>query len=216
MKGDVLVIGKNHKRAASMVLALVAEDIRNYYGKFIITVAGESGAGKSEIAASLAKQLKAEGFNPFIFQQDDYFVYPPKTNAEKRREDISWVGPQEVRLDKLDQDLEEARQGGQKLEKPLVDFNEDRIDKETIDLRFKDVLIAEGTYTTLLKNIDCRVFIERDYHDTRQSRMERNREIQDEFLERILEIEHQEISGHAARADILITKDFNAKKQKKW
>ena len=38
------------------------------------------------------------------------------------------------------------------------------------------MLIAEGTYTTLLENVDYRVFIDRDYHDTRGDREERARQ----------------------------------------
>lgn len=212
MRGDVLIINENHKKAASQALALIINDIREYKGKYVISVAGESGAGKSEIAASLAEKLEEQDFNPVIFQQDDYFVYPPKTNARKRKEDIAWVGTREVRLDLLDNDIDKARKGGIKMEKPLVIFKEDRIDKEEIDLRFKDVIIVEGTYTSLLKNVDRKIFIERNYQDTKKSRLERSRETQDEFLEKILRIEHEEISRHAAFADIIISRDFNAKK----
>jgi hypothetical protein len=53
--------------------------------KFVITVAGESGAGKSELASEIARLITEEGFNTGVLQQDDYFVFPPKTNHEMRR-----------------------------------------------------------------------------------------------------------------------------------
>ena len=37
-------------------------------------------------------QAEEKGISTYVFQQDDFFIYPPKTNAKKREEDISWVG----------------------------------------------------------------------------------------------------------------------------
>ena len=73
-------------------------------------------------------------------------------------------------------------------------------------------LIAEGTYTTALQNVDCKVFIDRNKMDTIESRKKRNREKQDEFLDRILTIEHEIISKHKAMADIVISKEWKASK----
>jgi uridine kinase len=70
------------------------------------------------------------------------------------------------------------------------------------------VIIIEGTYTTLVDNIDCHVFIDRNRDDTREDRLKRNREKQNDYLERILEIEHNIISRHKDMADIIINKEF--------
>jgi uridine kinase len=64
--------------------------------KFTITIAGESGSGKSEIGAVLSDLLSEKDIKSIILQQDDYFVYPPKTNAEMRRKDLGQVGLSEV------------------------------------------------------------------------------------------------------------------------
>ncbi len=212
MKGDVLIIKDNHRTAARQCIPFLLPEIRQSEKKFMISVAGESGAGKSEIAASIAEELEKEGLKTFVFQQDDYFVLPPKTNAEKRKEDIHWVGTKEVKIDLLDSELQDIKEGKYRIEKPLVLFNEDRISSEVVELNEFDVFVAEGTYTTLLNRVDCRIFIDRNYHDTKASRMERNREKQDDFLENILEIEHEIISGHREFADIIISKDFEAQK----
>jgi uridine kinase len=177
----------------------------------VITVAGESGAGKSEIAYSLAEYMEQNGWKTGILQQDDYFFYPPKTNAAKRVEDIKHVGIQEVRMDLLDENAADFKKGKRVIMKPLVIFEEDRITEEVMNLEGKEVLIAEGTYTTALEQVDFRIFINRDVNDTREARLERNREKQDEFLEKILQIEHEIISKHKALADIIITKNFDAK-----
>ncbi|GAB4331111.1 MAG: hypothetical protein Kow00127_23140 [Bacteroidales bacterium] len=208
MKGDILILDDNHRNAAKEVLKIILCDIRNKPGRYVITVAGESGAGKSEVARAIADILEGLETKCFIFGQDDYFVYPPHTNSEKRKEDISWVGPQEVRLDLLDANIADALQGKNLVRKPLVDFDADEIGEEDADLAEVKVLIAEGTYTTLLKNADCRVFIDRNKMDTIESRQKRNREPQDEFLDRVLTIEHEIISKHKALADLVITRNW--------
>jgi len=48
--------------------------------------------------------------------------------------------------------------------------------------------------------------------DTIESRKKRAREAQDEFLDRILTIEHEIISKHKNIADIVISKEWEAKK----
>lgn len=210
MQGDVLIINENHRKAAKQVLPLILDKIKAAKNKFAISVAGESGAGKSEIAASIAKELEKNNITSFIFQQDDYFNYPPKTNSQIRLNDISHVGISEVNLDLLDNEIQMVKDGQTFFEKPLVIFEKNRIDRETVFLDDTNVLIAEGTYTTALKNVDLRIFIDRDHHDTKASRLERNRERQDDYLDKILLIEHNIISKHKDLADIIITKEYDA------
>jgi len=214
MKGDILIIDDNHRKAAAQVVNIILADIMNSKSKYVISIAGESGAGKSEIAASIADKLEKYNIKSFVFGQDDYFKLPPKTNENKRKEDIGWVGMQEVRLDLLDQNIDAVLKGNFSLTKPLVDFEADKIGEEIVDLENYKVLIAEGTYTTSLKNVDCRVFIDRNKLDTIESRKKRAREAQDEFLDNILTIEHEIISKHKALADIVISKEFEARKVK--
>jgi uridine kinase len=208
MKGDKLVIQEEHLKAARDVADLFLPQIVKVQGKFIITIAGESGSGKSEIAAALSDFLAERGIKSIILQQDDYFVYPPKTNAKMRREDIQHVGPSEVRLDALDQNLHDIMVGKGEIEKPLVIFDDDLTTTERVKLGGIKVIIVEGTYTTLLKNVHQRIFIDRTYVDTSEIRKLRAREEQDEFLERILETEHKIISSHKSQADIILGTDY--------
>ncbi len=122
---------------------------------------------------------------------------------------------QEVKLDLLDQNIFDILNGKTIIIKPLVDFNADEIGEEKINLAEFKVLIAEGTYTTTLKNVNCRIFIDRNKMDTLESRKKRAREKQDEFLDRVLTIEHEIISKHKDLADIVISKEWNVSKVKK-
>lgn len=214
MKGDILIIDDNHRKAANQVIPLIIDNINASEKKFVISVAGESGAGKSEIAASIAEELKGRGIECYIFAQDDYFVLPPKTNERKRKEDITRVGMREVKLDLLDQNIKDGVNEKNPITKPLVDFKADSIGEEQVDLSKFNVLMVEGTYTTRLENIDCRIFIDRNKMDTIESRKKRNREAQDAFLDRVLTIEHEIISRHIRLANIVITKDWDAIKIK--
>ncbi len=147
-----------------------------------------------------------------ILQQDDYFVYPPKTNAAMRRKDIGWVGPGEVRLDVMDENLRQIGSGAAKIVKPLVDYDADSIGEESVAVTGVDAILVEGTYTTLLENVHRRVFIDRTHIDTRQDRAARGREAQDDFLERVLAIEHEIIAAHQSRADIIVTRDYGVRR----
>lgn len=215
MEGDILIIEEHHKKVARQIVEMISDEVYNTKGKYIITIAGESGGGKSETAASIANEFKAKGIKCYIFQQDDYFVYPPKTNAKTRENDINWVGTKEVKIDLMDNHLKSIKQGNNKIVKPLVIFKDDEITEETVNIDEYKVVIAEGTYTTLLKNVDKHIFIDRDLHETIEARRKRNREKQDEFLKKVLTIEHNIISSHKQNAEIIITKDYNAILNKK-
>jgi sucrose-phosphate synthase len=120
MRGDSIVVEEHHIKAAAKIVKIVTQLIEQHHGKYTIFIAGESGCGKSETATALATALSASGKSCLILQQDDYFVYPPRTNDQTRRLDIGWVGPQEVRLDLLDGHLQAFREGASIIEKPLV------------------------------------------------------------------------------------------------
>ncbi|MCH7765963.1 MAG: DUF87 domain-containing protein [Acidobacteria bacterium] len=191
------------------MLKLLLPEIAQSTGKYALAIAGESGSGKSELAAVLAEQLLEKGFKSIVLQQDDYFVYPPKTNTAKRRQDIQWVGASEVRLDLLDRNIREALDNKDEITKPLVIYKEDRIIQEAIKLQGVKVVIAEGTYTTLLQNVHARIFIDRTYVDTKAARLQRAREAPDPWIEEILAVEHRIISAHKSRADVIITRDYS-------
>jgi uridine kinase len=215
MKGDKLVIQEWHIKAARRIMKLLFPQITKSQNRFSITIAGESGSGKSEIAAVLSDLLSEKGIKSIILQQDDYFVYPPKTNAKMRRKNIGHVGLSEVHLELLDENLKDITEGKSEIEKPLVIFDEDRITKETVKLEGIKAVIIDGTYTTILKNAHQRIFIDRTYVDTRKARKQRAREEQDEFLEKILQIEHRIISSHKPQADIIVTNNYEVKQVRK-
>jgi len=211
MKGDVVVVQECHTRAAAEIAAQIIEAIRRKSTRYTITVAGESGSGKSATGRAIADELERYGIRSVVLGQDDYFVLPPRSNDLQRRKDPQWLGPAvEVRLDLMEQNLVSAIQGEGEITKPLVDYNSNTIQEETVALAGVKVLIAEGTYTSLLKHVDTRIFIARDWLDTLEDRWKRNRgkEVGDPFTEQVLSTEHKIIAGHKQLADFVITKDY--------
>lgn len=211
MKGDVVVLQECHRRAAAEIVPQIIDAIRRKSTRYTITVAGESGSGKSATARALADELEKHGNQCVVLGQDDYFVLPPRSNDRERRNDPQWIGPHvEVRLDRMEQNLVSAIRGEREITKPLVDYDSNTIQEETVALDGFRVLIAEGTYTSLLKHVDTRIFIARDWLDTLEDRRKRNRgkEAGDPFTEQVLSTEHKIVAGHKQLADFVITKDY--------
>lgn len=123
---------------------------------------------------------------------------------------MAWRPHVEVNFGVFEQNLIDAVSGSSEITKPQVDYNANKIEKETISLEGIKVIIAEGTYTSLLKHVDIKVFIARNWLKTLEDRKKRNRgnEVNDPFTENILAIEHKIIAGHKQLADFVINDDF--------
>jgi uridine kinase len=214
MKGDVILVEEHHRKAASAIAPAIIEKAKKRPSRYIIAVAGESGSGKSETAAAIADELSKLGLRSVILGQDDYFTLPPRSNDARRRSDPEWLGPHvEVNLELMESNLRAAVEGAAELVKPLIDYDHDSVGEERIGLEGVAVVIAEGTYTSLLRHVDTRIFIARSRLDTLEHRRRRNRggEALDPFVEQVLAREHMIIAGHRQLADFVITKDYDVR-----
>jgi len=211
MRGDVLVIESYHRRVADGLARELMPAIRASGRRFVVTVAGESGCGKSETAAALSQRLAEKGIPSIVLGQDDYFALPPRCNDSRRRTDPEWLGPHvEVRLDILQANVDAALAGADSIEKPVVDYDANTLSTEQLSLAGIMAVVAEGTYVSLLRHVDCRIFIARSRLETLGHRRKRNRggEALDPFVESVLAVEHKIIAGHRQLADIVVTSDF--------
>lgn len=211
MKGDIILLEEHHRKAANVIVRKILAKIKNNATRYTITVAGESGSGKSETGKAIADELEKYGIKSVLIGQDDYFHLPPKSNDAKRREDPDWLGPHvEVKLDVMEKNLTDAVAGKNEFSKPLIDYDQNSVEQEEVNLNGIKVVVAEGTYTSLLKNVDTKIFIARNRLDTLEHRKKRNRgdEVNDPFIEQILSLEHKIIAGHKQLANIVITKDY--------
>lgn len=209
MIGDIIEIKPHHLPPAKRIVKLCQNAIARSKKIFAFSVGGESGSGKSTLSLAIREVLQQQGRQTFIFHMDDYFTLPPKDNHEQRLEDINAVGPQEVDLVLLQQHINKVKSGTESLLKPLVHYRENEIRNVTVDLRDVDIIIAEGTYATMLENIDCKIFMLRDYRDTYENRVQRGRDPMSPFIEKVLKIEHDILRAHKPIADIWVDKEYN-------
>lgn len=206
MIGDVIGIKPAYLNTAKQILDLLPKDF--FDQKRIIQIAGESGSGKSVTAVSLQRLLLEMAIDAYILHQDDYFHLPPASNHQKRLENIHWVGPNEVKLDLLAAHQEAFLQGEARLAKPLVDYHENQILSEAVRLEAYQVLLVEGTYVFAAGEADLRIFMTRNYMQTRQNREDRGRETPSDFLEKVLAIEHQIIQKQRNQAHVWVLEDY--------
>jgi uridine kinase len=211
MKGDIVIVQDHHVKVAREIVPQVITKVRKENRIFIMAIGGESGSGKSEVSLAIANEFTKNEIKTIIFGQDDYFFLPPKSNSRRRRENPDWLGPHiEVNLDLLERNLIDAIQGKSETYKPSIDYNSDIIETQTVDLKGVKVIIVEGTYVSLLRNVDTKIFITRNWLATLEDRKQRNRgnEVNDPFTEQILATEHKIIAGHRYLADFMVTDDY--------
>jgi hypothetical protein len=68
----------------------------------------------------------------------------------------------------------------------LVYYSENLISSEKIGTSGYEVIIVEGTYILEIEEFDFKIFIDRNYRDTHENRMKRNRDEQSDFVEKVL------------------------------
>lgn len=201
-----------HELAASIIVPQIINRIKVKKQRTTIALAGESGCGKTETAKALVTELSRHGVNSIVLGQDNYFFLAPKDNDTMRKNSSKWLGPhKEVNMKLLDRTLSAAIKGKNTIDLSHIDYDTNIKTIEKINIQEVKVIIVEGTYTSLLKHIDTKIFIDADYNDTLKFRKLRNRgnEVNDPFVENILETEHKIIAGHKFLADFIITKDYH-------
>lgn len=212
MIGDKLTYHSTYKNITDLVISELEGTINN---RICIAVGGESGCGKTSLTYALLKDIEdATNLRGFIFHADDYFILPPKTNHNNRLDDIANVGVHEVQLELLDSQINQFKTGEAKLKKPLVIYDENVILEEFVNSLDYDFCLVEGTYVMLLQNPDYKVFMDINYNDTRALRIQRARDVIDDFAEEVLEIEHQIVKKHKDLANISMNKTFQITKLK--
>ena len=206
MIGDVIHIKSEYYQTADAILGLL--ELSGDHRK-VLLVGGESGSGKSVTAMCLQQRLHLKGVSALVLHQDDYFHLPPKTNHEKRLNDVQWVGLQEVKLDLLQIHLNMFLDHQPTLTKPLVNYRTNGILEENVPLSAYQIIIIEGTYVLQLHDAHTGIFMDRNYQQSRAQRLSRNREPYDEFIEQVLQIEHIIIRGLRPKAHILVNPDYS-------
>lgn len=203
------VIRKTHTKMAEKIAKNLVPEILTSSSRYVVAIAGESRTGKTAIACELSRIFSENNIKSILLQQKDYFKLPPEANYIARRRDTSAIGTSEVKLTLLDRHLKQFKNPKTtKIEKPFINPKENIIKKETLKCKTAKVMIIEGTYTTLLKNSDKKIFLTQTFKEVLQKASPQKKPTLDAVDKKALSIEHQIISKHKKMADIVVEKDF--------
>ena len=200
-----VLIAKAKKIAEDLAREVVQKSPAKVY-----RVSGESGCGKTTLAKAIVKEFEAKGKKAVLISQDEYFHLPPRQNHNKRAENFEWIGLGEVDWKLLNGVIDQVLNPEvAEVKVPEMDWELDTKEWKTIEADQVDVVVIEGTYV-LGEKLDGEVgiFFEHTYMDTRENRLARNREVVDDFIQRVLEREHRIISAFRKDADLVVNKDY--------
>ncbi|MFH2004989.1 MAG: glycosyltransferase [bacterium] len=229
-RGDFPHIVQPMVRAAEELLPEVIDRIdvaARHMERLIVAIAGESGSGKSEIAHLLNLMIRAHDLWGVVIPGDAFFVRSPMDNhlnrveADREGRLLEVVGPQEVDLARLDAILGEA------LYKEVAQIfvpsysrtkiAPDRFYAEVpVSLYGVDVLFVDLTYSLLLENATCRIFLEPSALDrldaVRKRNLARDPDQDFDFIKRVLIVEHEKILPLMQRADLTVDGSYRLRK----
>lgn len=178
-------------------------------GVLVVSISGESGCGKTTLSSALKNELQDQGYKTLLLHQDDYFKLPPRQNHEERLRNFNHIGYAEVDAEKLDTDINTIRrQQADHIEIPYMNWLTDKLEHKQLHVKNTQIILVEGTYTSMLTTVDYRIFIDTNYQQTRANRLERSREAVDDFTEKVLQKESGLIQAHALLANLIINKNL--------
>lgn len=210
MLGDILLIRDMHKSVAETIAKKVLEDRekkpKNY--KYIVAISGESGAGKSEVSHSLAKELKSSHIRVKVLHTDNYYKVPPLLRTEWRRnQGLETIGMDEYDWNLIQRNLQDFREDRESM-MPCIDIIPEQVDKLITDFQKIDLLVVDGLYALKAEGVDMRIFIDLTYHETKLSQIVRGKETMNEYRLKVLEKEHQSVIQLKTLADYIIDKSY--------
>jgi len=205
MLNDVVTIEKKHTNAATTLFDRVMRDRKT---KFIVTISGEVGTGKCEIAHELGRKLVEAGISVKILHLDNYYNIPPLERSEWRKNNnLKKIGYDEYDWNTVNQNIEDFRLNNKSV-MPIVDLFTQEVDQLHTDFKGIDVLIIAGLYSIRINQSDLRVFIELTYEDTWDEQMVTHKEVIDDFRLEVLKQEHIAVQSLKPLADFYI--DFDS------
>lgn len=205
MIGDVLLIEHKHQRVSQEIVKRLGKERVH---KLVISVSGESGSGKSEVAETLREILKKESYKVKILHLDNYYkTSPAERNTLRRTKGVKKsVGLQEIDWETMEENVR-AFKTGKPTTIPFIDLFTSQEDKLITNFKEIDILIIEGLYA-LNSPADIGILIGLTYHDTKKAQLKRGKEKMDSFRLEVLKQEHAVVSALREKADFIITPDF--------
>jgi len=203
MIGDKLIFEKIHKIKAKSILPYVLEKAQ-VNNKIIISIGGESGTGKTEVAYMLRSLLYKNSIRSKIISLDDYYITTfNEREAVRSLKGIEYVGLGEIDWYWIRTCCDDFYNNRRVKCKHIDKFAEDYEYSNWFPHKVK-VLILEGLYGNKLQNIDLKIFLEGTYIETKHFRCIRGKEKQSNFRNQVLEKEHEVITSLIPLSDIIV------------
>ncbi|MDO9254654.1 MAG: hypothetical protein Q7U54_04005 [Bacteroidales bacterium] len=204
MLNDVVTIERKHTNAAATLFDRVIHDRKS---KFIVTISGEVGTGKCEIAHELGRKLIEAGISVKLLHMDSYYHIPPSERLEwRKKHGLEKIGYDEYDWKTINHNIDDFRMN-KKSVLPLVDLFTQKVDQLHTDFNGIEILVIEGLYSIRINQSDLRVFIELTYEDTWEEQKETHKEVLDDFRMEVLAHEHKAVQSLKSLADFYI--DFD-------
>jgi len=204
MLNDVVTIEKKHTNAA---ITLFDRVIRDRKTKFIVSISGEVGTGKCEIAHELGRKLIETGISVKLLHMDNYYHISPRERQDWRKKNgLETIGYDEYNWNIINQNIDDF-QRDKKSVLPIVDLFTQKVDQLHTDFKGIEVLIIAGLYSIKINQSNLRVFIELTYEDTWDEQKLTRKEVLDDFRMEVLAHEHKAVQSLKPLADFYI--DFD-------
>lgn len=205
MTGDKLILKPIHYKKSKQVLkALIPFYFRE---KFTVTIGGESGTGKTEIASLLQESLWSEHkIRSKVLHIDDFYtVLWQSRNETRKKKGLDSVGIKEIDWEKVNKIIEDFYNTSKKyLDSQRIHKYVNAIEYCKISNKHIDILIIEGLYANCLNEIDLKVYLEGSIKETKLFREERGKEKIDKFRIKVLNRERKEVLKTKKDIDLLI------------
>lgn len=193
MLGDRKLFKKEHYIKAKIIKPLIMQ--KYFHKKLIISLGGESGTGKTEIASIIQERLwnKHKIRCKTIHIDDYYFSSWQDRNDIRKKKGIKSVGINEINWELINKITKTFKSKSKVLRVQRIHKYTNCIEYVKTDNQNIDILLFEGLYANNIKDADIQIFLEGTYNQTKNFRKERKKEEQTTFRDRILQKEHKEI-----------------------
>jgi len=204
MVGDVLQMNYKHMALGAELSSIAANHPKK---RISISIGGESGSGKSEVAEALRDQLRTKGLRVKILHLDNYYkVSPDQRNEHRKAQGMGAVGIHEINWEQVNSNTD-AFYAGDLTSMPYLDLFTNQKDLLYSDLKKIDILLIEGLYACHYPS-DIAVFIDLSYYETRKAQVTRKKEEMNSCRMQVLEKERDEVLQTRYMADYFVTPSF--------
>lgn len=207
MIGDTVIYEAIHFKKAGLILPKVLKT-HMPGNKTVITIGGESGTGKTEVAFIVQKKLYDNyHITSRVIHTDDYYkTYWCERNKIRKKKGIQYVGQDEILWDKFQSVIDsfvnnEDENHIQQIHKYTNSIEYVKLNNKTID-----IFIVEGLYSLYLHDhSDLNIYLCGTIKDTEAFRRKRKKEEQNAFRLQVLQKEGKVVRASEKWADVKIT-----------